>query len=93
MEPELLDGLTTLADHIQTNGVNRSGSRASFIRRVRDELNRLHELEAAAAEFGHWDEVLAGPETLWPDNLMDLHTDAYFRLVNVCRAAAKARKE
>ena len=46
------------------------------------------ELETAAVEFGHWDEVLAGPETLWPDDLMDLHADAYVRLRTLCREAA-----
>lgn len=88
MEPNLPDGLTMLAAKLRTNGVKRNAGCAAFVLRARDELQRLSELETAAAEFGHWDEVLAGPETLWPDDLMDLHADAYVRLRTLCREAA-----
>jgi hypothetical protein len=55
------------------------------------EVQRLHELETAAAEFGRMHLLVAGAMADWPANLADDCDDAYVRLKALCLAAAKAR--
>jgi hypothetical protein len=55
------------------------------------ELQRLRELEAAAAEVGRLETLVEGDMADWPENLTDDYDDAYARLRDLCLAAAKAR--